>query len=68
MGTGGTEAGTRGVKIPHQQVPREWARSYSRIARGGDPGAVPPRSYGYDGRHFGRIRVLATAIPARYQI
>ena len=28
---------------------------------GGDPGAVPPRSYGYDRRRFGRIRVLTIA-------
>ena len=36
MGSGGTEAGTRGVKIPHHQVPtgkNECGRSYSRIDR-----------------------------------
>jgi hypothetical protein len=36
MGSGGTEAGTRGVKIPHHQVStgkNECGRSYSRIDR-----------------------------------
>ncbi len=36
MGSGGTEAGTRGVKIPLHQVPtgkNECGRSYSRIDR-----------------------------------
>src|SRR5258708_5892194 len=64
MGSGGTEAGTRGVMIPHHQAPtgkNECARSYSQIDRGGDAGAVPPRSHSYDRRRFGRIRVLTMA-------
>jgi len=36
----------------------ECARRYSQIDRGGVAGAVPPHSYGYDRRRFGRVRVL----------
>jgi hypothetical protein len=50
--------------IPHHQAPtgkNECARRYRQIDREGDAGAVPPRSYAYDRRRFGRIRVLTMA-------